>query len=47
VIQWKSNHTGFTEQIVSGQNPTSTVKSIGSTHTVGLQNNVEACSFAL
>jgi putative two-component system response regulator len=38
VIQWKSNHTGFTEKIVSGSNPVSKVKSTGSNHAVGSQN---------
>lgn len=38
MIQWKSNHTGFTEQIVSGSNPINRVKSIGSNHAVGSQN---------
>ncbi|QKQ74309.1 two-component system response regulator [Nostoc sp. TCL240-02] len=47
MIQWKSNHTGFTEQIVSESNPISTVKSIGSNHVVGSQNNVEAYSLGL
>lgn len=46
-IQWKSNHTGFTEQIVSESNPISTVKSIGSNHVVESQNNVEAYSLGL
>ncbi|ACC79643.1 response regulator [Nostoc punctiforme] len=47
MIQWKSNHTGFTEQIVSESNPISTVKSIGSNHVVESQNNVEAYSLGL
>ncbi|MBD2509178.1 MULTISPECIES: two-component system response regulator [unclassified Nostoc] len=47
MIQWKSNHTDFTEQIVSESNPISTVKSIGSNHVVGSQNNVEAYSLGL
>ncbi len=47
MIQWKSNHTGFKEQIVSESNPISTVKSIGSNHVVGSQNNVEAYSLDL
>ena len=47
MIQWKSNHIGFTEQIVSGSNTISTVKSIGSNHVVGSQNNVEAYSLGL
>lgn len=47
MIQWKSNHTDFTEQIVSGSKPTNTVKSIGSNHSVGSQNNVEAYSLGL
>ncbi|MEH2212446.1 response regulator [Nostoc sp.] len=38
MIQWKSNHTGFTEKIVNGSNPISTVKSIGSNHAVKSQN---------
>jgi putative two-component system response regulator len=38
VIQWKSNNTGLTEQIVNGSNPISTVKSIDSNHALGSQN---------
>jgi len=47
VIHRKSNHTGFTEEIVSGPNPISKVKSIGSNHAVKSQNNVEAYSLGL
>jgi putative two-component system response regulator len=47
VIQWKSTHTGFIEQIVSESNPVSTIKSIGSNHVIGSQNNVEAYSLGL
>ncbi|MEH2265161.1 two-component system response regulator [Nostoc sp.] len=47
MIQWKSNHTDFTEQIVSGSKPSSTEKSIGSNHAVGSQNDVEAYSLGL
>ncbi|WP_193197286.1 two-component system response regulator [Nostoc sp. MG11] len=46
MIQWKSNHTGSTEQIISGSNPLSKVKSIGSNHAVELQN-VEGYSVGL
>ncbi len=38
MIQWKSNNTGLTEQIVNGSNPISTVKSIDSNHALGSQN---------
>jgi putative two-component system response regulator len=46
MIQWKSNHTGSTEQIFSGLNTLSKVKSIGSNHAVELQN-VEGYSLGL
>ncbi|MBE9037285.1 response regulator [aff. Roholtiella sp. LEGE 12411] len=46
MIQWKSNHTGSTEQIFSGSNTLSKVKSIGSNHAVELQN-VEGYSLGL
>ncbi|MBW4687641.1 MAG: two-component system response regulator [Komarekiella atlantica HA4396-MV6] len=46
MIQWKSNHTGSTEQIISGSNPLSQVKSIGLNHAVELQN-VEGYSLGL
>ncbi|MEH2065614.1 MAG: two-component system response regulator [Nostoc sp.] len=38
MIEWKSNHTGLTEQIASGSNPISAVNSIGSNHAVGSPN---------
>ncbi len=47
MIQWKSKYIGFTEQIVSGLNPSNNVNSIiGSNHALAL-NKIQANSLSL